>query len=380
MPVLHQMGNDSENLLRETGLSQFSGAILSPVNYQFDKVSAQIASGRKLDKFRSIFDPQLYYPGSERGQLTTWPYFPSDVDTADLSSDGWWEKLLSSLAETVTKLRPDAVCSPAVVPRTYEDAYFNLTVDTCETLRGKLEKRGLGVIQTAVVGLRDLTIPGRALTVASILSKGTSDEVYLVFVSDTEPRRELRDPEELKGAMRLIRALEQSDVRVIVGFASSDIVLWKHAGATSCASGKYFNLRRFTRDRFDEPGGGGGGQLPYWFEESLLAFLRESDLARVRQAGLLSDSSKSNPYAQDILNQLDTQPGTPWVAKGWRQYLWWFANIEQRIASGSVAVPALLKDVEQTWQDIEDKILMEERANNGSWLRAWRRACIEFAQ
>jgi len=42
------------------------------------------------------------------------------------------------------------------------------------------------------------------------------------------------------------------------------MILWKAAGATNCASGKYFNLRRFTLSRLDEPEeNGGGGKANY---------------------------------------------------------------------------------------------------------------------
>lgn len=376
MPVLHQMGHDSENLLRDPELSNFRGAILSPVNYAVDKIGAQIALGRGMSDFRMLFDPQLYCPHSDRGKLPTWPYFPSDVDTADLNSDAWWEALAKMVAVTVLALEPDAVCSPAVVPRTYEDAYFETTVGACEKLVDSLGNSKIKVIQTAIVGLPDLTMTGRALAIASILTKAPTDEVYLVLVGSTEPRRELRDPEEIKGAMRLIRALEKSGVHVTVGFASSDIVLWKFAGATACASGKFFNIRRFTKTRFEEPAGG-GGQLPYWFEESLLAFLRESDIVRIRKANLLSASSKTNPFGQQILQQFDVAPGTAWLNRSWRQYLWWFADIESRISSSTIDIPQMLKQAEQAWQDIEDRILMEEPTNSGVWLRAWRRACME---
>lgn len=377
MTVLHQMGHVSDNLLTDAELAQFRGAILSPVNYSSDKVTAQIASCRNMSDFRVIFDPQLYFPNSERGQLPSWSYFPSDVETADLSSEPWWTKLAESLAVTVTTLSPHAVCSPAVVPRTYEDEYFETAVMACEKLADQLQGSNIDVLQTAIVGLPELTRQGRALAIASILTKSPANEVFLVLVGNTEPRRELRDSEEIKGAMRLIRALESSGVRVTVGFCSSDVILWKFAGATTCSTGKFFNLRRFTRTRFEEPGGG-GGQLPYWFEESLLAFLRESDLIRVRKAGLLSDSSKTNPLSREILELIDTAPGSPWVAKSWRQYLWWFADVESRIVRSEVDVSQLLKDVEGTWQAIEDKILMEEPTNNGTWLRAWRRACVEL--
>jgi hypothetical protein len=243
----------------------------------------------------------------------------------------------------------------------------------------KLDGSGVKSLMTGVVGLADLTMAGRPLAVASILSRAPTDEVFLVLVGHTEPRRELADPEELKGAMRLIRALEKADMRVTVGFTSSDMVLWKHAGATACASGKYFNIRRFTRNRFEEPAGG-GGQLPYWFEESLMAFLRESDLLRVRDAQLLSDASLRNPFGREILDLLANAPGTAWLGKSWRQYLWWFADAEHRIGSGALDVPQLLKQAENTWQNIEDRILMEEVTNNGAWIRSWRRAVIEFGQ
>lgn len=379
MTALHQMGHDSENLLKEKGLSAFRGAILSPVNYPLDKVLSQIKACREMADFRTIFDPQLYVPNSERGKLATWSYFPTDVDTADSTSESWWDGVAARLAEEVVGMSIDAVCSPTTVPRTYENEYFELAVKACQMLSDKLAGTSIKVMQTAVVGMPDLTMKARPLSIASILTGAPTDEVYLVLVGNTEPRRELRDPEELKGAMRLIRALEEAGVRVTVGFVSSDVILWKHAGATACASGKYFNLRRFTKARFEEPTGG-GGQLSYWFEDALLAFLRESDLLRARKAGLISDASKRNAFAVDILNQLDKSPSTAWLAKSWRQYLWWFADMVGRIESGELTVPALLKEAEQTWVAIEDKILMEEQSNNGSWLRQWRRAVIEFQE
>jgi hypothetical protein len=198
-------------------------------------------------------------------------------------------------------------------------------------------------------------------------------------VGDTQPRRELADVEQLKGALRLISALEQSGLAVIVGFSSIDMVLWKAVGATVCATGKFFNLRRFTESRWAEPAEG-GGQLPYWFEESLMAFIRESDLLRLRDAGLLSPVHESNPFAAEILLTLTKAPGTPWLALSWRQYMYAFADLEARIVSGTVDVGQMLRQAERNWIAVEDaSILMEEIRNDGSWLRAWRRALLEYS-
>jgi len=233
-------------------------------------------------------------------------------------------------------------------------------------------------LQTAIVNLQDLSTRGRALEIASILSQTDAEGVYMVLWSTTVPRRELRAVEDLKGAMRLVSALESSGVRVLVGFCSSDVVLWKAAGASDCASGKYFNLRRFTPSRWEEDQATGGGQVAYWFEESLLAFLRQSDVVRVSRRNLLSSSSLENPFGQQILRQLETAPDEAWLRLSWRQFLFWFAEIERRIGQNGENPDALLVNAENNWLR-EPRLLLEEPLNNGDWVRPWRIALQEFS-
>ncbi len=379
MAAYHQMGHDSENLLWEEGLTRYRGAILSPVNYDQAKVAAQIEWARGQDTFETILDPQLYVPNSERGCLREWSYFPVDVDTADLSSDAWWNGLLDSLVRVSSEVEPTGICSPAVLPATYTDDYFARMVSVGDQLHSRLDRTPLRAIQSAVVGLPDLATPGRAMAIASILSRSRTSRLYLVLVGLTEPRRELAEVEEIKGAMRLISALRGAGLEVIVGFSSSDVVLWKCAGAAHCATGKFFNLRRFTRTRFEEPPGQGGGQLPYWFEESLMAFLRQSDVQRVVPLGLPRLGTSPNPFGDQILAQLQTEPARPWLALAWQQFLFWFADIENRLTGGSVDPAALLRNADGNWRTLDDSdVLMEERRNDGGWIRPWRRALLEF--
>jgi len=240
------------------------------------------------------------------------------------------------------------------------------------------------VLQTALINLPELSDVSRPLELASILSGTRAGRIYLIFVGSTEPRRELAQVDELVGAMRLIRALEASGVRVLVGFSSSDVLLWKTAGASSCASGKFFNLRRFTRQRFEEPQATGGGQLPYWFEESLLAFLRQGDLIRVRKANLLSEASQRNPFCQQILGALDEAARsratpTAWLGVSWRQFLYWFSDVESRIHENASEAEALLRNADGNWSRLDAaKVLFEERFNTGVWIRVWLNAMNDF--
>jgi hypothetical protein len=371
------MGHQSQNLLTEADLSRYTGVVASPVNYTESELAEHVKTARFRRSFDIVFDPQLYVPRTDRGQLKTWTYFPADVDTADLASDDWWDRMVVEIREAAIRVRADAVCSPAVIPRSFSDDYFERTIANGTALKQKLAGSDIRPLQTLVVNLPELAEFTRVMTIASAASKSECHEIYIVFVGDSPPRQELSEPDEIKGALRLISELRRADMTVFVAFSSSDVVLWKAAGATHCGTGKFFNLRRFTRSRFEEPTEG-GGQLPYWFEESLLAFLRASDLQRVQKANMLSAASESNPFKDAILTAIPNKK--PWIALAWRQYLYWFADVQSRIDKGEVNVGAMLQSAEDHWQRLDKAkppVLMEEPSNNGAWVRQWRRALVE---
>ncbi|MBK7583780.1 MAG: hypothetical protein IPI67_26750 [Myxococcales bacterium] len=373
MGAYHQMGHQTENLVEE--VKGYDGVILSPMNVEpaeaVDDAKKWVEAGLDV-----LLDPQLYFPRSERGHLREWSYFPSDFDTADFSSESWWDGVLAGVAKEAANLNVSRVCSPAIVPATYTNDYYAATVAIADRLGAQLNGSRPHLL-TVLARISELADYERVMAIASIASSTSAGGVYLVFQADVVPRLELGDPEQLKGAMRLIRALETSGLRVTIAFTGPEVVLWKAAGATSCATGKFFNLRRFTPGRFDDPAGG-GGQLPYWFEESLLASLRESDVSRLASAGLLS-ATPNNPFGDHILAQMKASPGKSWLALGWRQYMHWFTDVQRRITSRETDLGELLKSAEAKWQALEEADhLMEEVRNNGSWLRPWRRALAEY--
>lgn len=384
MAVFHQMGHHSNNLIDLPAMSAYRGAIFSPINCTQAEATEQIAEVRaSRDRFEILFDPQLYVPETDRGKLKKWAYFPRDFDTADPTDAGWWEALNEKLSLACLRTGVDTVCSPVIIPKVFDDDYYSEAIDVCNALRSKLEGERVGVVQTVLAGLADLTREDRPFEIASIASRTDAERIYLVFVGSDPPRRELNDVSELVGGMRLIKSLEENGLPVTVGFCASDVLLWKAAGASACASGKFFNLRRFTRQRFEEPKEG-GGQLPYWFEEALLAFLRQGDLLRIRKIKLVSKASAQNPFATEVLTLLDeaSRTGTKpksWLALSWRQFLFWFADAEGRLADGQTDAETLLKVADTNWRIVDrEELLMEERPNDGSWIRAWLNALREF--
>lgn len=378
MGVYHQMGHQSTNLLGEAKLKSYIGAIFSPVNDDFDTLYNLAQKFKDKENFETIFDPQLYYPRTPREKLRTWNYFPNDYSTVDFSTVAGWRGVLQNLRQTITKLKPDAVCSPITVPKIYSDEYFDLTNNVAKTLQDEISNLNIDVLQTVLIDYTTLSSYDRVMAISSIVTRSSVKRLYLIFVGgNQQPRRENDDTESLKGAMLLINHLAKNGFQVLVGFCSSDIILWKTSGATSCATGKFWNLRRFNPGRWGDPSeDGGGGQVPYFVEEALCGFLRESDIARTES--IRSEISLNNPYYEEIKNKI--QIGQPWLALSWRQYLYWFSDIEMRLQTKQITSIDLLRDADENWEWVDDSnIFMEERRNDGRWIRPWLRSIVEYS-
>lgn len=378
MSTYHQIGHDSESMIVEPQLNQFSGAILSPVNYSLNDTISQCARFRSAKPgIDIIFDPQLYVPSANRGELQHWPHKPNDIDTADQSSLEWWKATTIKIIDVCHSFKPAGLCSPAFLPRTFDDAYYNLLVDIGDVTAQQLKEDAVlkdvtRSFLTALVGLPDLGRSQRYLQVGSILSRYSEKDIYLVFVDDEKPRNERSDSGALEGAARLIRVLSQSGFRITVGFTSSEMVLWKAAGAANVATGKFFNLRRFTRGRWDEEESSGGRNIPYWFEPALLAFIREADVRRYMKEFQIDPSHDANPFSKSILEKLDAPEQKAWVADSWRQFLYWFAHCESVIGNDFPKCSGMVSNAADTWHAVKGaKLRFEEERNNGEWIRAW---------
>lgn len=382
MAAYLQMGDNTENLVGARDLDEFQGIVLSPVNRRSIELQQDVVTFRRKGDFDIVIDPQLYVPGSERGCLSDQSYFPKDIDTADPASDQWWVGLSNDLMSYAQTLGVNALASPAILPSVWSPEYYVRCADTSRYLKQNAPG-SLRVLTTVMVDLRQMADPNVVLRVASIVSESEADGYYLVLVTDVAPRRELTGETELAGVMSLIYQLESTDRPVLVSHCSADMLLFKAAGATHCASGKYFNLRRFTRSRYDETESG-GKLIAYWFEHGLLAFLRGADVLRIVDAGftqMIGVGDSQNEWARLIREQWVSEPNKPWVGSGWRQYLSWFGKTEISLSTQDpfILVPAWLVTAERNWLELEDAgVLMDEPRNAGQWVRSWRQAFNRF--
>lgn len=376
MAVYHQMGHDSWNLVSEKSLHAYSGVILSPVNDSPDDVVNRLDKlGKRRTALEVILDPQLYKPRSDRGQLACWSHFSEDVDTVDLANISWWKKQCNSLVSSAYGIGANAICSPAMLPRVYDDQYYRWTVDCAVRLQEVASRKGLDVLLTAVVRLQELAKKGTPEKIATILTSNKIARLYLVLFDDLGPREQRKDFEALAGAIHLIRLLENAGTRVLVAFSGLDILLWKAAGASDAATGKFFNLRRFVPGRWEDAAEG-GRVIPYWTDDHLVTWLREDDVRLLDKNGLIDRKSvAANSFGQKILEIIDRAKGEPWVALGWRQYLHWFMEVEALIGRDQSAAHQLLIAADTRWGEVAaSEVYLFDRQNSGDWIRPWLNA------
>ncbi|GGC98011.1 hypothetical protein [Undibacterium terreum] len=377
MGAYHQMGHDSWNLVHEKHLHGYEGIVLSPINNAPETMAQRIlALKKKRDDLDIILDPQLYEPRSNRGQLASWPYFSTDVDTVNLANVSWWGEKGQAIVAAAKSVGANAICSPAMLPRIYSDDYYRWTVDCAETTSKHASKNGIDTLITSIVRLSELAQKGRCEAIASILTGTDISRIYLVLSDDLTPRNQRTDVESLAGAIRLIRLLEDAGTEVLVSFSGLDMLLWKAAGATHVASGKFFNLRRFVPGRFEEDNQDGGRVVPYWTDAGLITWLREDDIKLLDKNELIDRTeASSNPFSKEILEILDAGSGEAWVGYGWRQYLYWFQETEAVISSDLNAAKTILKSADALWGKKEETgVYLFDRQNTGDWIRPWLNA------
>jgi hypothetical protein len=318
----------------------------------------------------------MYNPAFEKGKMDEWAYFSSDYATADQGDVNWWTQRGHEIVEQGAQLGVDAVCSPAFVPRLFTDAYYAFMVEVADEMKNHADGRGQETLLTAIVSLKELNNPARALSIASILSRSSCDRVYLMFLNEDVPARQpMNDEAGLPTAVHLVKLLAEV-MRIHVAFASHDLVLWKFAGATDISTGKYMNLRRFSPGRWKDEDSG-GRQVAYWNEGPLLARLREADVAKLNRQGWFDDRTfESNPSGARILEIIRSGEKAAWLKLSWMQYLRWASNIESLWHGDAAAVETGLLAADHNWGLLSD-VLFQDRFNDGAHVRDWLNAIRE---
>ncbi len=256
--LYHQMGhNHNWNLesLEDDGTAD--GLILAPRYMDRAAVTSLDPSLRQ----RSIFDPQFFMPGSTRGKLPTYEFFP-DVVANGFATAEYDESTAKRSAELCLAFQISNDFRYCVIPTRFMEGspsnfiqvQRSLFVDPfLECLAGISRSQPL-LLQLI---LTDQMIKDQQFS-DDILNWVTGIQelqgVYLIpFLASRQ--KQIQDIDYLTSLFKLIAALRENDLQVILGYQNTESFLMLAVDPTAVTMGSYENLRMFNPKAFDDEEG-----------------------------------------------------------------------------------------------------------------------------
>jgi len=304
----HQCGHQSQILvgeLMEAGIG--AGAVISPKDLSLSNAIEY------SDKYRSLgrgvlFDPQFYAPEFSAGKLATYPTleFRQSIGALGALQASAIGELASAIEMENRQLGTDAVIAPAIP---YEAARPDI-VALNEVLFNVAKSAGdvIGIPTYATVVLSDsATTDG---VVQGILSSATALNAngwYFGFEFDSQQRL----PTDSSAVYRYCAAgltLAGTGKPVFHAYAGPLALMAYGAGARAVGLGIWQNLWGFTRSRFQERlgSGGGGDAPPRYFSAPLWGTFIFPDEYQILAPPLRARVLQHSPYSQNI------NPGIAW--------------------------------------------------------------------
>ena len=233
------MQEASEHL---AGVMPDTGVILSPRDIVQRKAVA--LSSRLRKKGCSIFlDPQIYAlsAGKALKYIPKYDFWPSETDILKLN----WESVVHGLEDLGDLMESEAVILPAPYTKKIDTAYLNAQ----DRIVSCVSKRNRPVYMTLCLSPRVLSSERDA---TFLLSKADEWDVDGYYVIPERPDGDYLtdDPLWMANLLRLCAGLKLKGKKVVVGYASHQLLALSCAGVDAIAAGTYMNVRSFTIDKF----------------------------------------------------------------------------------------------------------------------------------
>jgi hypothetical protein len=304
----HQCGHQSQILIGELMQAGVGvGAILSPKDLSLDNARRYAEQYRSLG-MGILFDPQFYQPEFAAGRLGTYPTlaFRQSIGALGALPPGAIAGLAQAIEDENRELGSDAVIAPAIPYEAARPDIIDLNALLFEAAKAAGDAIGIPTFSTVVLS-DSATNEG---VVSNILSSATAlnaDGWYFGFEFDAQQRL----PTDSGAVYRYCSAgltLAGTGKPVLHAYAGPLSLVAYGAGARAVGLGIWQNLWGFTRSRFQQRlgSGGGGDAPPRYFSAPLWGTVIYPDEFQLLAPPLRAQITQHSPYSQNI------SPGVAW--------------------------------------------------------------------
>ena len=240
-----QMGHGMQSMCRElSDLWGGSTVILSPLNIAPDKLSPfseslQAANGKVL------VDPQMYSPRKFHKNLQRYSYWPkSEITSIEL---GAWDGVLTALSTLNEQAQSEAFILPSATTQRAGDLWGEM--QGMIATRAEALANGKSLIHTIALGKDVLAEEAQVETIIQYASQWDVDGVYIVC-EHPDSYYLVDRPLWVTNLLALVAGIKRLNKKVIVGYASHQLLCLAMAKCDAIAAGNYLNVRWFKPERF----------------------------------------------------------------------------------------------------------------------------------
>lgn len=246
MELFIQMGHNMQSLALEH-LDEFGDGtvIVSPMNILPSKIKTYTAKVHKKNG-KVIIDPQLYYPRKLQKKLAQYTYWPQDDFT--LLESGQFDKVVQELSNLNKECNSDAFLLPSITAKKVDDLWNKVQRMIIEN--AKQYEPDMRYIHTVALSSDVVNDETQIEKVISYVEEWDVEGVYIVC--EHPERYYLVDrPLWVSNIMSLVAGIKRQQKKVIVGYASHQMLCMALAKCDAIASGNFLNLRWFQPEHFE---------------------------------------------------------------------------------------------------------------------------------
>lgn len=246
MELFLQMGHNMQKLALEH-LEDFGGGtlIISPMNI-LPKSLGKFCDNVHKRKGNILIDPQLYYPRKFQKNLALYDYWPQEEFTA--LEEGQFDQVVESLAELNREMSAEMFLLPSLTAKSIDDLWD-------KTQRLAIESAKKYVLNLELVHTIALNseVINDELQIEKIIAYAENWDVEGVYIVCEHPERYylVDRPLWVSNLLSLVVGLKRQRKKVILGYASHQMLCMALAKCDAIASGNFLNLRWFQPEHFE---------------------------------------------------------------------------------------------------------------------------------
>lgn len=245
MELFLQMGHGMQSVAKELVKEEGRGTvIISPMNTKPTSLETFSKDIQKLGG-NVLFDPQLYYPRKFQKNLTLYEYWPQGDFTA--LEEGDVDQVVSGIADLNYQIGAKTMILPAITASRI-DNLWNKVQKICINKSNRYA-HDLAKVHTIALSSDILDDEEQVETIVAYAEEWDVDGVYIVC-EHPQKLYLVEKPLWITNLMTLVAGLKRQKKKVVVGYASHQMLCLALSKCDAIASGNFLNLRWFQPEHF----------------------------------------------------------------------------------------------------------------------------------